>query len=381
MILLINTSDASEVIIGLTKAGKMVAKKQFKAPYRQAEILLAKIDDLLVLAKCELRQLKGIAVVSGPGPFTALRIGIATANTLAWALKIPIVGIKLKEFKDLNELVEVITKKMKKAKLDSIVPPFYGKEPNITMKKIAMLVGIFILFLPALAFAADNANIDSDSDGLTDFKEINIYHTDPNNADTDGDGFADNQELINGYSPLYKDKRLVDTDSDGDGLNDGYELALHTDLKNSDSNSNSVSDGEEFKQGLDPSKPDKVKLEKWLDVNLTAQRLNYYLGPVRLNVFTVSTGKALTPTPVGTFKITAKRPKAWSRLAGLWMPYWMQFDGANALHELPEWPNGTKEGTNHLGTPVSHGCIRLGIGPAKFIYDWAPVGTKLVIHK
>ena len=32
---------------------------------------------------------------------------------------------------------------------------------------------------------------DSDGDGLTDFYEINVSHTDPNNPDTDGDGVID----------------------------------------------------------------------------------------------------------------------------------------------------------------------------------------------
>jgi lipoprotein-anchoring transpeptidase ErfK/SrfK len=59
----------------------------------------------------------------------------------------------------------------------------------------------------------------------------------------------------------------------------------------------------------------------------------------------------------------------------------MQFTGAgHGIHELPEWKNGYKEGANHLGTPVSHGCVRLGVGPAAKVYGWAEVGTPIVIH-
>jgi hypothetical protein len=43
--------------------------------------------------------------------------------------------------------------------------------------------------------------LDTDKDGLTDFDEINIYHTDPFNPDTDGDGFNDGLEVRNGYNP------------------------------------------------------------------------------------------------------------------------------------------------------------------------------------
>ena len=60
----------------------------------------------------------------------------------------------------------------------------------------------------------------------------------------------------------------------------------------------------------------------------------------------------------------------------------MPFIGTKyGLHELPEWPGGKKEGEDHLGTPVSGGCIRLGVGAAKELYEWADVGTEVIISK
>ena len=50
------------------------------------------------------------------------------------------------------------------------------------------------------------------------------------------------------------------------------------------------------------------------------------------------------------------------------------------MGRLPYWPSGYREGTNHLGIPVSHGCVRLGIGPAKTLYDWAEIGTTVAIY-
>jgi len=133
MILIINTADQKQVFIGLVNKGELVTKKQFQAQYQQAEKLLIEIDKLI--KRSAIRNLKGVVVVSGPGPFTALRIGVITANTLAWALNIPVAGIKLTEFKNINELVEISEEKIKKAKVGTIVEPFYGKEPNITRKK------------------------------------------------------------------------------------------------------------------------------------------------------------------------------------------------------------------------------------------------------
>jgi len=58
-----------------------------------AEVLAKSIEDLLGLLQMSSAQLDGIAVSMGPGSFTGLRIGLATAKGLAFSLKRPIVGI------------------------------------------------------------------------------------------------------------------------------------------------------------------------------------------------------------------------------------------------------------------------------------------------
>ncbi|OGY54349.1 MAG: tRNA (adenosine(37)-N6)-threonylcarbamoyltransferase complex dimerization subunit type 1 TsaB [Candidatus Buchananbacteria bacterium RIFCSPLOWO2_01_FULL_45_31] len=132
MLLLLHTADEKKVFIGLAEKGKLTAKKIFDAQYRQAEKLMPALDKFLGK---QFDKLKGIAVVCGPGPFTALRIGIAVGNTLAWGLKIPVAGVKLDEFSGYDQLAAVGEKKIKTAKKGSIVEPFYGKEPSITLKK------------------------------------------------------------------------------------------------------------------------------------------------------------------------------------------------------------------------------------------------------
>ena len=122
---------------------------------------------------------------------------------------------------------------------------------------------------------------------------------------------------------------------------------------------------------------------KYIDVSLTYQNIVIFQDGKPLKAFLISSGIKGLYTPIGTFKIENKHPRAWSKNYGLWMPYWMAFlpSGEMGIHELPEWPGGYKEGANHLGTPASHGCIRLGIGSAKEVYDWAEIGTPVVIHK
>lgn len=120
---------------------------------------------------------------------------------------------------------------------------------------------------------------------------------------------------------------------------------------------------------------------KYIEVNLSTQKLYLFEGKNQLAAYTVSTGKWDTPTPTGTRYIDGKTNRAWSNKYGLYMPYWMSLGGGYGIHELPEWPNGYKEGESHLGTPVSHGCIRLGVGSAEFVYNWVAVGTSVFIHK
>ncbi|MBT3231104.1 hypothetical protein HN358_05015 [Candidatus Uhrbacteria bacterium] len=45
------------------------------------------------------------------------------------------------------------------------------------------------------------STIDSDSDGITDYDEIEMYQTDPNDTDSDDDGYSDGEEVSAGYDP------------------------------------------------------------------------------------------------------------------------------------------------------------------------------------
>ncbi len=127
----------------------------------------------------------------------------------------------------------------------------------------------------------------------------------------------------------------------------------------------------------------KIKEGKYIDLNLKSQVMAIFEDGKLLDAYLVSSGKRGMPTPQGTFHIANKTPRAWSKKYGLYMPYWMALvsSGDFGIHELPEWPGGFKEGQSHLGTPVSHGCVRLGVGPAEIVYNWTEIGTPVVIHE
>lgn len=202
-------------------------------------------------------------------------------------------------------------------------------------------------------------------------------------TDTDGDGYSDVQEIRSGYSPYNPARiKITASDMDGDGLSDYWELKFHTDPLNPDTDGDGYNDGTEVDRAYDPlASSTASRLSQSIAVNLSDQRLTYLVGGEAWKVFPVSTGEARYPTPTGNFKILSKAPKAWSGPYKLWMPYWMNFkEGEYGLHELPIWPNGYQEGADHLGVPVSHGCIRLGVGPAQYLYDRVGLGTAVIIR-
>ena len=68
---------------------------QLKKP--QSEVLMGHITEALSIAQTDKNELTAIAVNIGPGSFTGLRIGLAAAKMMAYALNIPIVGIGIGE--------------------------------------------------------------------------------------------------------------------------------------------------------------------------------------------------------------------------------------------------------------------------------------------
>lgn len=125
-----------------------------------------------------------------------------------------------------------------------------------------------------------------------------------------------------------------------------------------------------------------VKEGKYIDVNLDQQIMVLFENGKAVSSYLISSGKRGMETPKGNFQIHNKAERVWSKKYALYMPYWMAIlpSGLIGIHELPEWPGGYKEGANHLGLPVSHGCIRLGVGAAKHVFEWSNIGTSVIVH-
>jgi lipoprotein-anchoring transpeptidase ErfK/SrfK len=116
--------------------------------------------------------------------------------------------------------------------------------------------------------------------------------------------------------------------------------------------------------------------QRWIDVDLSQQRVYAYEGEQILDTFRVSTGKSQTPTVTGKFKIYVKYRSADMSGSDYFLadvPYVMYFYQDYGLH-------GTYWHTN-FGTPMSHGCVNLKTKDAKWLFEWASVGTVVFVHR
>jgi len=122
MYLYINTTPKDRTVVELREKGKLVSRKNIKTEFNQAEKLLKGIDQILQKKKIRGEKLEKTVVKSRGGSFTSLRIGVVTANALAYGWGIPVEP-------------EVGSGKVLENRGVRVVKPNYSSEPNITTKK------------------------------------------------------------------------------------------------------------------------------------------------------------------------------------------------------------------------------------------------------
>jgi lipoprotein-anchoring transpeptidase ErfK/SrfK len=124
-------------------------------------------------------------------------------------------------------------------------------------------------------------------------------------------------------------------------------------------------------------------------VGRTSHRLRFFDGPKRVREFGVATGQSQYPTPLGTFTIATKQRNPW------WIPP-PDSEWAADAKPIPPGP-GNPLGTRWMGldrfligihaTPdaasigysASHGCVRMRIPDAEWLFEKVDVGTPVLI--
>lgn len=98
-----------------------------------------------------------------------------------------------------------------------------------------------------------------------------------------------------------------------------------------------------------------------------------------------STGRNSTPTPKGTYQATTGPGARWHyfKKFDCWAQYAYYIEGDIMFHSvLYGQKDGpvTRSSVNNLGRKASHGCVRLSVDDAKWIYQNCPSGTKVVVY-
>ena len=131
---------------------------------------------------------------------------------------------------------------------------------------------------------------------------------------------------------------------------------------------------------VDPPTPEN---NKYILVDISEQHLYAYESGLLVYSFIASTGMN-NATRVGVFSVLDKIPNAYGATWNIWMPNWLGIYWAgsleNGIHALPILSNGLRLWEGYLGTPISFGCIVLGVNESTLLYDWVTVGTPVEIQ-
>jgi len=132
-------------------------------------------------------------------------------------------------------------------------------------------------------------------------------------------------------------------------------------------------------EGRDP----RPELAKYIDVDVSEQRLRAYEAGKLVKTFLVATGMPKTPTPMGEFAIEAKPYSVrykWSYGPNHpdnydlgWVNWNLRFAPHIYIHYAP-W-------RGVFGVRGSHGCVNVSKTDAQWVYGWAEVGTKVAVRE
>jgi D-alanyl-D-alanine carboxypeptidase len=119
------------------------------------------------------------------------------------------------------------------------------------------------------------------------------------------------------------------------------------------------------------------KYDKLIYIDLYTMKLYTYANGIKLKTIPVlSKGKVGSrwETPAGLYDVEFKKTNHVSSVAQVNLPFSMGFSGNFFIHGWPTYMNGDPVPNGYSG-----GCIRLGTDNAKFLYNFAEAGTKILI--
>ncbi len=119
-----------------------------------------------------------------------------------------------------------------------------------------------------------------------------------------------------------------------------------------------------------------------IEIDLSHQRVTVFYKDDMLREMICSGGAPESPTPPGEFVTSQKIEYAFVERFDVGAYYWIRFFEDYLIHSVPFDENGEMiiEEFEKLGSPASHGCIRLKLEEAKWLYETLPLGVKVSIY-
>ena len=252
--------------------------------------------------------------------------------------------------------------------------------------KIRTVIYIFLIGVFACTMTlscTENSETSGGSSETADNEDPNHIVTN-NNSDNDldetGSGESDGEDLLDeevNETVVDDSDTLVEEEAEEDftdeesaeeeGQTDGEEV------HNEEENSEQTEDEE-----IDYSSSDNFRIE----VDLSVQKVFVFYKDNLIKEMKCSGGTEEKSTPIGTYYTNQKIESAWIEKYNMGAYYWVRFYGEYLFHSVPydkDW-NMIQEEYAKLGTPASHGCIRLAFEDAKWLYEALPLGVKVKIY-
>ena len=178
-------STSTVCSVALSDNDQLKTIKELNNGYTHAENLHLFIQDVLLAANIEAKQLDAISVSTGPGSYTGLRIGYATAKGLAYALNIPLITV--------NTLKALTSLAIQHTLTDALYCPM------LDARRMEVYYGIYNQGLEEIAPV--NALILSEESMMIFKKDKPIYFF--------GDGMPKAKELLNTLPSVFYLENIV----------------------------------------------------------------------------------------------------------------------------------------------------------------------------
>jgi hypothetical protein len=134
-----------------------------------------------------------------------------------------------------------------------------------------------------------------------------------------------------------------------------------------------------------PPPPDAPTWGNWVDVHLTQQLMTAYEGTTPVRTIVITTGMAGWETPPGLFSILHRVANETMTSGAIGAEHYYKLedvlftqyftDRGHALH-FAWWRT-----PETIGRPGSHGCINMLLDDSRFMWEWADIGTPILIRR